>query len=392
MKIWAIFNKFFRRKNNAVMNIDEIKIIDNDSHDVLKFECTDLPQNFNEKFVKIPDSNFSRNLSSQLLGAGIQTGAMANIAGSGFFKATIDPALLSQYSSGTISSIVKVNGKIVEHAGFQAIPSAQVFAPILVFQLASICTGQYYLNGINSQLSLLQERVNELIRLHHLERKSYIETVFNTLQEFANKTCISSADIHKLADFKFEVKRIRVEYYHSFNDYKLEELAKAYNDNFYTSTMVSELTQKFEDSQLEMSSDMIHICDILIRIIILLEIKLYSQYDKYNLKQLDELISSARKLQPPDWSHVTDKINDCYTMVFDLLFSIENSAWIKKDLVVNCRNSFRQRQKDSSSRIQNFKNHSSNYDRHISQLHNKYCCIFDVSTNNFYLEKQDIEP
>lgn len=383
------FLNCLRRKKIAVTKIDEMKLVDHDNHDVLKFEHANLPHDLAKKYVQIPETNFSKTLSSQLLGAGIQTGTVASAVGGGVFRATINPAQLMQYSNGTVSSIVKVNGKIAEHAGFQTVSSAQIFAPILIFQLASICTGQYYLSGINSQLSILQERVNELIKIHHRQNRGNIEAIFLMLQEYVSKKNIQREDIQKLSDFKYDVLKIQLEYRHAFDDYKLDELKKAFSDNNLTSTMISELQRKLEDSKLEFASDMIDICNIAIRNIALLEIKLYVQYDGSNLEELNELIVSARKPQTLDLSPVKEKMNDCYTLIFDIISSIENSAWINKDLIVDCKDSFRQRQKEFLKQVQKFEGCSSAYDKQIAHFDDQYDCIYDLPNNRFYIERGD---
>lgn len=170
---------------------------------------------------RIPDFKFDENWStlsidntinffSQVAGASAVTGGVL-YAANGLYKATVSPDKLMVYNNGTTSSIT-LNGKsFSNHAGFVK-AGAGVFTPILVFQFASMVTGQYYFNAITNQLNAIQQGINQLLQNYHNERIAKIKVLTEKLIEFEKSDFFTVEDFVNIDTIKMELAVIRYEY------------------------------------------------------------------------------------------------------------------------------------------------------------------------------------
>ena len=130
----------------------------------------------------------------------------------GLFRATVDPATLMKLADGTTSSIIRGPKNIIGSAGFKHASPAQIFTPLLIFQVASIVTGQYYLQGITQQLSAISRRLEHLIHLHHNEKRAVLVSCYDVLQEIASRQIYTQADIIELRSIYRDANSIKHEY------------------------------------------------------------------------------------------------------------------------------------------------------------------------------------
>jgi len=141
----------------------------------------------------------------------VDAGAM--LGASALFKATVDPSTLTRFADGSFSTMIhSVGGRIAEHGSFIPVNPAQVFAPLLVFQVASIITGQYYLHGITKQLSAVSEKIQMLINLHHNEKSSMLQSHYEILMSMYDNQHFSPQDLNELRDIYRDANSIRHEY------------------------------------------------------------------------------------------------------------------------------------------------------------------------------------
>ena len=163
-------------KNIDFSNITEITFSNSaNESQFLKFKKI-LPETVNKKFK--PIASDTGVVSGAIEGASIKV-----ISKNGLFSATVSPDDLMQYSDGSLGSIVKVDGKISEHAGF--VPAdAKVFAPMMVMKMLTMITSQYYLNGLNEQLKSIH---NELNRLKNLDYSGDEGKLFSIQEEMLRK-------------------------------------------------------------------------------------------------------------------------------------------------------------------------------------------------------------
>jgi hypothetical protein len=65
---------------------------------------------------------------------------------------------------------------------------------------------------ISSQLNSIQEKLNEIIRMYHLEREVTMELAFETLNNLSNKNEFRTEDYTSISNTLNELKKIRLEY------------------------------------------------------------------------------------------------------------------------------------------------------------------------------------
>ena len=142
----------------------------------------------------------------------IAVNSMAISGAQGLFRATVNPSTLMKYTDGTISSIIRGSKNITGKAGFQGANPAQIFAPLLIFQVASIVTGQYYLQGITKQLAAISRRLEHLIHLHHNEKRAILKSGYDVLQRIASKRVFAQEDISELRSIFLAANNVKYEY------------------------------------------------------------------------------------------------------------------------------------------------------------------------------------
>ena len=162
------------------------------------------------------------NILSSAAGAGSLAGAAIQ-SSSGLYTTTASASQLSALKDG-VGTAVKVNGKIVEHIPFHSAgPSA--FTPLIVFQMASMVTGQYYFNNLSDQLNKVLEKLDNLERLHHIERESKLKYAFTSIKKFADRRYFVLEDFVHLDHIAYDLKTIREEYVISSIE-KIQEINK----------------------------------------------------------------------------------------------------------------------------------------------------------------------
>lgn len=150
-------------KDNAINTLQSLTLQKDDVEDLSLSLCDSdsIPPGYNQ----IPMTQLSKqevaNAFSTAVGLVTQASTMSCIA-NGLYQSKVSAAQLIKYANGDYSSMIRGNnGQIQEHAGFSK-AGADVFSPMILFQLTSIVTGQYYMHGISKQLKALQESINEL--------------------------------------------------------------------------------------------------------------------------------------------------------------------------------------------------------------------------------------
>lgn len=150
-----------------------------------------------EVYVTPDQSNFFTNLGSQALSSGVNTGIMANSL-KGLYRATASPDQLMRYANGSVSSMVTEGGRITQHTGFLPASSANIFTPMLVFQVSSIITGQYYLNGINKQLKDISKKLDLILQRFDNEKKGVVLAAIEIRNTMAKQSAYTVDDLVRL--------------------------------------------------------------------------------------------------------------------------------------------------------------------------------------------------
>lgn len=168
----------------------------------------------NEKWQKIElNKNQKNNISgflSELANSGSNIG-IASQATNGLYRASTNPELLMKLKAGGLGSAVMNGNKISGSAGFLEAGST-FFTPLIIFQVISVAVGKTYMKNISSQLNSIQEKLNEIIRMYHLEREVTMELAFETLNSLSNKNDFRADDYTSIFNTLNELKKIRLEY------------------------------------------------------------------------------------------------------------------------------------------------------------------------------------
>ena len=174
-------------------------------------ELYELKENLPKIYLDKENQNSILGTISNIVGGSANTG-LAALATKGLFKATADPSTLMKLASGGFSSAVREGGKITKHAGFvQA--SMTMLTPMAIFSIMSIATGQYFMKTITKQLTDVQEKLDELISLHHIERQAILIKSYQFLTEYLNKKYFASEDFVMLKNIISDLTGVREEYY-----------------------------------------------------------------------------------------------------------------------------------------------------------------------------------
>jgi hypothetical protein len=165
---------------------------------------------FDHNWEPLSGKHDSANFFSQIVGAGAAAGSVV-YSTEGLYRATVSPDKLMNYNNGTLSSITLNGDKFGSHAGFVN-ANAAVFAPVLIFQLASMVTGQYYFNGMTKQLSAIQKGIDQILQSYNNERIAKIKAITDKLLEYEKSKYFTLEDFVTIDKIKMELATIRYEY------------------------------------------------------------------------------------------------------------------------------------------------------------------------------------
>lgn len=159
-----------------------------------KLQSITLP----EGFECIPMSKVARQTLFDVVSSGMglgTTGMLIQNGLNGLYQATAPVSQLMKLSSGGIgSAMIGENGRIIAQKGFvQA--SGAAFTPIIVFQVLSMVTGQYYMNGITKQLNALNEKIDSIINKIESSYQGKLQSTITFFQILARQNSYSMDDL-----------------------------------------------------------------------------------------------------------------------------------------------------------------------------------------------------
>lgn len=212
-----------------------------------------------EIFVTQEQSNNFLSLISQGISSAANVGmsyvAVANSV-KGLFRATVSPDLLMRYADGTVSSIVQSGGRVTSHAGFVSASVSNVFTPMIIFQIASFVTGQYYLHGINESLEKIHEKLDSIIQKIEADKRGKVYAAKEILYVLSKQSQYTVDDLVRLRNAQHDV--LSTYYYYKFQfERNLNEI-KFETEEEFEIINVNETILNIEKSeflqQLEMAS------------------------------------------------------------------------------------------------------------------------------------------
>lgn len=202
-------------------------------------------------------------VSLQIANQAMTFSQIAKQAPNGIFTATIDPSKLSKFKNGTFTTMVHGGEKKLEHFGFTEITAAGGINPAMVLaagmQIMSIASGTYYLHQINSQIHELDEKLEELIQIHHDENIGKLKAARNGLSEIADRNIVDMADVNEIRLYKKTCQEIQEEY-----SYRLDRETNGFvpgkkGDETKFENMNFQITLAFEASKLSLFAELIEI-------------------------------------------------------------------------------------------------------------------------------------
>jgi hypothetical protein len=87
---------------------------------------------------------------------------------------------LMQYKTGGLGTTVMANGRIAGHADLYNL--ASLAAPAQLFTLMSLVTGQHYLSVINSEIAIINQKMDKILDFLYGEKKAELMAEINFVQ------------------------------------------------------------------------------------------------------------------------------------------------------------------------------------------------------------------
>jgi hypothetical protein len=301
MEIRTVLAKLFSKRNVIKESKNSIQALEFKNHEmVIKFDSTNLNVVKLSDYYILPIRNNQneKNIFSNIISSAIIPSTIAAMNPHGIFTATINPQLLTKLADGTFSTMVHGAKGITGHFGFTSI-SASVFTPIIVFQVMSMITGQYYLNGITKQLTRLENRVEELLKLYHNERVSKVNVFNRRINELFQKNYPQIEDLVELRNIRNDISII-------FEEYKNNVLAIEPKDTiktkkFFNTDKLWDVIENNEKSNFEFYMKMLTYCDEMLYVVDLLELILNIRIGSVRSDRIAEILNNINNWNSNDF-------------------------------------------------------------------------------------------
>ncbi|GHT79910.1 hypothetical protein FACS1894130_10050 [Spirochaetia bacterium] len=312
---------FVKDEQKALSKIDSFDLC-KDEHKI-EFKKVKLQDINTDNYVEI-----GGNISSNALATGLPAAVVSGLNKNGLFTATVNPELLTLFTDGTCSTMIREGGKIVKHAGFQAV-SATVFAPMVIMQVLSMITGQYYMNGITKQLKAIDEKINLLIKFHHVEKMAKIENAQRIINELINLEHPGIEHIMQLKNIEQEIGSIFTEYNKYLSDININKTTQT--SKFSSGEEMKELLANIDKSEFDFYLQMSVTTNEILHLIKIVELALNIKMNKDGGgrgQQINELIKNIKKWNYADFDQFRILADDFYfSAIRKAHIIMENSAF-----------------------------------------------------------------
>ena len=335
-------------------HVEKFSLIASDKSELsLERVNTDISLIKLEKYIQIPtlgsvrDGLAAKSAVSSTVGGVIQLSSVAAANSNGLFRATVNPTSLTKFGDGTFSTMVHGSHGIVQNAGYQA-ASASVFAPLIVFQVMSMVTGQYYLNGITKQLNSIDKKIDKLIQLHQVERLAKIRYSVNLIKRLYKIGHPNIEDMLSLKMMENETGIIHEEYIHQLSSLDLDNIKSS--EKRMTSSKLEELLSKVNDASFDFNLNMAITTDEILHLITIIEIILNSRMSdqvENRAKRLGELLHEVESWDSKEFYRARfgdTSVADFYSTVIKKLEEIYDKAILGKDKVESAISEFEGKQ------------------------------------------------
>lgn len=244
-----------------------------------------------EIFVTQEQSNNFLSLISQGISSAANVGIYVAVANSvkGLFRATVSPDLLMRYADGTVSSIVQSGGRVTSHAGFVSASVSNVFTPMIIFQIASFVTGQYYMNGINESLEKIHEKLDSIIQKIEADKRGKVYAAKEILYVLSKQNQYTVDDLVRLRNAQHDV--LSTYYYYKFQLERNRNEIKFETEQSWTIDDVRETISNIEKSEFLQHLEMASLTyDLYVKFEITY-LKMLFHMSKYDISYVDKIRS-----------------------------------------------------------------------------------------------------
>lgn len=280
---------------------------------------------------------------SQVISASSQIGLL-KVLTKGMYTTTASVAELKKYTDGTYSSMISAGGKIGKHVGFSPVNFSKLIGPAMLFQIATVITGQMHLKNIDKKLKSIDQKLQKLLDFHRYNRIAKLKTINRMLQDFDNRASFTIEDMITLNTFKFELEVIKEEclqyYEDAVEDAKEMIMSKrsAFSTFFENSagkleTVVTEIrnTELFVYAELAVCAEQAY------NNLLLVELKTNLKMKNPDENRFNKIMELKTNLENRAMTDVLDSVKDSLHMVslqFDELVSEkQGNAIFKEDKI-----------------------------------------------------------
>lgn len=316
--------------------INKIVLTTPDSSQLTEF-LKILPSTIEHKEYKFLSTSNISNLATSPMAGIIQGTAIKALASNGLYTATVAPELLMKYTDGTIASMMKEGGKFVAHAGFTTAEAA-VFAPLIVYQVLSIITSQYYLNGINKQLTAIQNSLDKLRNLNYSGDEGKLFSIQETLSSIITSKQPLKEEISLINICKKESLEIAAKYLSMLNKQYAPEKTKCHLDEKKRLEEIKEEIYKTDGEFYMNMAYTAYFLSSLSDIALLYVLSFYNKNENYNIRIQDHLNKMDISWSEHEKNYI--EASKRFYSSFDLLIEKYKEKWpndYQKDIELNQR-------------------------------------------------------
>ncbi|MBM9578645.1 hypothetical protein JWG45_15980 [Leptospira sp. 201903070] len=328
------------KNRKGIQNIEKIQLINANSGieiELFRSNIKDFEINL-DNYIKLPspekESFETNSIIPQLFATLSQIGIIKSLNINGLFTATVNPALLTKFGNGTISTMIHGSNGIIQNAGFHA-TSISVFTPLVVLQALSLITGQYYLNGISKQLEGIENKLENLIKQYRNKQIAKITYSIKLIRELYKIKHPNVEDMVQLKKVDSEISMIHEEYVNHISSIKLDSIKLS--NKIRTSKKIEELFNKLKEVSLDFSTNMAIVTDEILHLNKIIELILNSRMSENidnRAKRVDEIFEEIAKWNPEAFYRrklKNSKLAEIYNIAIEHAREIYNNAYINKN-------------------------------------------------------------
>lgn len=266
--------------------------------------------------VSEDDKEFAKSLLSQLVEKGIETSSYT-----GLLTCNVDISSLAKTTDGAYRGFcLGQDGRILEQAKFREI---SVPTPMLVFQLASIITGQYYQHILTKRLESMDSKLQEVINILEADDKGRILADYNRLAELWELSSYDVSQKKEISDIRRDMDKGRQKMWNLIKDIN-PKVKRGLSDKEEAKNWMT----FFENSRFGLRMELACCYEKLYFASTLLTIKAYKNEEKEI-----EIYYNALCNQKDVWRKYSEKYHEIKVILTENIKELSKECWIGKDSI-----------------------------------------------------------